>query len=261
MTIVRCGYHDGKYNDAPHLHQFSELIWVFAGELEMTVDGDTVTATAGQVILVPPFSVHSFRTPEYCRIWICVYSNDFALGFLGNEDLYARWSTPVHTLSDGLVGYLESIRFIDTCLAFDWTDSCCRVVRAAIGAVFEEYLRSVTRVEKTGRENALSRTLIYIGMHYREPITLASVCEAIGYTPCYVSHCFDALGGMNFRTLVNTLRIEYSKILLVTTSFKLIDVALESGFSGERSFFRAFSRIVGMTPGEYRRNGMKGRTA
>ena len=30
-----------------------------------------------------------------------------------------------------------------------------------------------------------------------------------------------------------------------------LDAALESGFETERSFYRAFRKITGMTPGEY----------
>jgi AraC-like DNA-binding protein len=34
----------------------------------------------------------------------------------------------------------------------------------------------------------------------------------------------------------------------------MIDIALECGYANERSFYRAFSRVTGMTPGEYRKS-------
>ena len=59
---------------------------------------------------------------------------------------------------------------------------------------------------------------------------------------------------MNFRTLLNSFRVERSKELLRKTQDKIIDIALECGFSCERSFHRAFLSIMGTTPGEYRKN-------
>ena len=34
----------------------------------------------------------------------------------------------------------------------------------------------------------------------------------------------------------------------------VIDIALECGYENERSFYRAFLRVTGMTPGEYRKS-------
>ena len=34
----------------------------------------------------------------------------------------------------------------------------------------------------------------------------------------------------------------------------MIDIAFECGFANERSFYRAFQSVTGMTPGEYRRS-------
>jgi transcriptional regulator GlxA family with amidase domain len=67
-----------------------------------------------------------------------------------------------------------------------------------------------------------------------------------------MSQCLSTLPDINFRFLLNSLRVDHAKMLLVTTELKIIDVALESGFSNERTMQRAFRDILGMTPAEYR---------
>src|SRR5690348_15539524 len=46
---------------AAHRHPYPEVFVVRAGELTFTVDGDPVTAHAGQVVVVPAGATHGFR--------------------------------------------------------------------------------------------------------------------------------------------------------------------------------------------------------
>jgi mannose-6-phosphate isomerase-like protein (cupin superfamily) len=46
----------------PHFHeQHVDSFYVLEGEVELTVDGETVRARAGEFVHVPPGVVHSFR--------------------------------------------------------------------------------------------------------------------------------------------------------------------------------------------------------
>ena len=101
--------------------------------------------------------------------------------------------------------------------------------------------------------NTLSKILIYMSEHFREDISQQTLGRALGYHPRYISNCFDAIPNLNFRGMLNSLRIEYAKHLLLSTDLSIADIAVDSGFSGERSFHRAFMSIVGITPGQYRR--------
>ena len=73
--VFRCGHVDGAHNSGDHIHQFCEFILVREGEIEITVDGRTYKAKAGDIAVIPPFSIHSFYTPERVVQLICVCSN------------------------------------------------------------------------------------------------------------------------------------------------------------------------------------------
>ena len=53
------------------------------------------------------------------------------------------------------------------------------------------------------------------------------------------------------------LRIEKAKEILNTTHYRVLDVALQVGYSNCSSFVRAFKAVAGVTPHEYRRLGRK----
>ena len=50
------------------------------------------------------------------------------------------------------------------------------------------------------------------------------------------------------------LRVEHSKKLLANRRLKIETVGLESGFSSRFHFIRAFQRVTGQTPKDYRRH-------
>ena len=52
--------------------------------------------------------------------------------------------------------------------------------------------------------------------------------------------------------LVNSLRVDVAKELLVDTDMKIIDIGKECGYNNEKSFYRAFRSITDTTPREYR---------
>ena len=254
-SSVKSTYHEGRYECAERIHQFPEIVSVIEGSVEITVDGVTETANAGDIAVITPFRAHSFHTPDHCKIWIGVVSSDFAEDFISGDALHLCGERAVFTPSLSLSNYVTA-HFpdrSDTQTIVDKDSVKYRSIKALVYAVLEEYIRTVPQVSaKQMKSPALVSVLLYMGEHFKENIDLSSVSAALGYTPTYVSHCISAIPNINFRKLLNSLRIDHSKLLLISKEFKLIDIALECGFTSERTFYRAFSEIVGITPTEYR---------
>ena len=79
----------------------------------------------------------------------------------------------------------------------------------------------------------------------------ADVATALGVRLDEVSRCINSYA-FNFSQFVNGYRIEYAKqLMLRKQGIKMTQVAIESGFSNETTFFRTFKNIVGMTPSEW----------
>ena len=58
--------------------------------------------------------------------------------------------------------------------------------------------------------------------------------------------------GLTYSDLIDVVRFESAKKLLRDTEFKIIDVALSLGYSEPASFTRAFRRLSGVAPRQYR---------
>ncbi len=261
--IIRSGIHEGKYCFGDHIHQFCELVLVLDGEIEMTVNGKTEIARAGDITVITPFAIHSFNTPEYSKIHIAVISDSFIVNNITPEELYSKRERATFTPSSELLSFLNARGYIDLCLTQLGKrndNNYLHKVSSLIYLIFSEYFNTVPAVGDSAGKNALSTILIYMTEHFTEDLTLESVGAALGYSPKYVSNCVSGLSGFNFRRLLNSLRVEYAKNLLINQRhITVLDVALRCGFSNERSFHRAFLEIVGITPAVYRRTKTVGK--
>ena len=257
VHVIRSGIHDGKYCFGDHIHQFAELVWVLDGEIEMTVNGRTELAKKGDFTVISPFAIHSFYTPEYSKIHIAVISDSFIVDRITPDELYRERQSAVFTPSDELCDFLDKKGYIELCLSQLGKrddNNYLHSISSLIYLIYTEYFNTVPAQIGFSSKNALSSILIYMTEHFTEDLTLENVGAALGYSPKYVSNCVASLPGFNFRRLVNSLRIEYAKNLLINqTHLTVLDVAMRCGFSNERSFHRAFLDIVGTTPAVYRR--------
>lgn len=84
-------------------------------------------------------------------------------------------------------------------------------------------------------------------------LRLSDVAAAVGSNNTYVSACINGQLGISFTTLVTRYRVQHAQELLrQKPSLRPSEVAFASGFSSERSFFRCFKAVTGLTPSEWR---------
>jgi AraC family transcriptional regulator, melibiose operon regulatory protein len=103
----------------------------------------------------------------------------------------------------------------------------------------------------TGR---IARITRFIALHYREPISVADVARGAGLHPKYLMRVFKKQCGVGVWEYLTRLRVSHAQRLLITTDAKVLDVAMESGFSSAAPFYAAFAaRTGGIRPLAYRR--------
>jgi len=108
------------------------------------------------------------------------------------------------------------------------------------------------------RENHSNKELIrdvkaYIEQHYDDPnLSLVQITERFGIK--YVSQFFKDEIGEKFSEYVARVRMEKAKSLLMETEDSVQEIASRVGYSHSFSFIRMFKRMVGMTPGDYRKD-------
>jgi AraC family transcriptional regulator len=98
------------------------------------------------------------------------------------------------------------------------------------------------------------RLVEYIEAHLDGSLTLKELADCAAYSPSHFSRLFRETFHMGPHRFVLNLRIERAKALLTRRDHSILEVALLCGFQTQQHFARIFRQLVGITPGEYRRN-------
>jgi len=88
-----------------------------------------------------------------------------------------------------------------------------------------------------------------------QPWTVAGLAAAAGMSRSAFAVRFKELVGETPLEYLTRWRVYHAARLLREGDKKLIDVAHSIGYDSDGAFNKAFKRIMGATPGDYRRNG------
>jgi AraC family transcriptional regulator len=89
--------------------------------------------------------------------------------------------------------------------------------------------------------------------HLSERVSLIELAEDCGLSRSYFAHAFKATTGVAPLQWQMRKRIEYARELLLKTSSSIAEISEQCGFADQSHFTRTFVRIVGTTPGRWRR--------
>lgn len=83
-------------------------------------------------------------------------------------------------------------------------------------------------------------------------LKVTDVAAALGTNSRYVTDCIRACRGITFTQFVNEYRVGYvQQILRQHPDMKVFEAYTQAGFTSERSFFRIFKDVTGMTTTEW----------
>ncbi|MCM3112881.1 AraC family transcriptional regulator [Lederbergia lenta] len=106
--------------------------------------------------------------------------------------------------------------------------------------------RDITKTE------LLKRVLQYIEKHYKQKITVLELASQIQMSEGHFSRFFKSLVRMTPMEYINNIRISKACILIEKTNRKMLDIALDVGFTNQSYFIRLFKKQKGCTPKEFK---------
>jgi AraC family transcriptional regulator len=99
----------------------------------------------------------------------------------------------------------------------------------------------------------LRRVTDFMRDNLPDTLQLAQLAAISGLSPSHFGRAFKGSTGLPPHRWHLTLRIERARAMLTEAGASLADVACATGFADQSHFTRVFSKIVGMSPGAWRR--------
>ena len=102
-------------------------------------------------------------------------------------------------------------------------------------------------------ENVSELAIHYMKENMEKHLSLQDIADQIGYSPSHFSLLFKKKTGHSPLTYFNLLKIQQSCQLLDTTDMKINQICYKIGIEDTYYFSRLFSKVMGMSPREYKK--------
>lgn len=225
-----------------HFHGNYELVYVFDGKTKITINGTQDTLLQGEIILIPPYTVHSLEI-DNAKTWVGVFSEDHIVSY-SKKYKYIRSSK--FTLSNEVEQILKSQLF------FEGTPDRFMLI-SCLYMVCNECIKNATSHKSEQNYEFISGVVNYIHNNIENNISLIDVATSMNYEQHYFSCLFHQYFSMNFKNFVNFFRFEKACTLLAQEKYTITYVAESCGFGSIRNFNRVFKKLGGCTPKEYKK--------
>ena len=89
--------------------------------------------------------------------------------------------------------------------------------------------------------------------YYLNDLNINDISDKLEVTSSYLSKLLKKETGLSFIDYLTNIRIKKAMYIMEDPTIKIYDVAELVGYSNQHYFCRAFKRVVGFSPTEYKR--------
>lgn len=270
-SLYNCIIPDLFANVPMHWHEEFEINYVVEGNGQILIDGETYTVATGDLLIIPPNTLHAaFSQPEQRLHYKALV---FSHALLGTESKDRSSLYCIYPLINGKLKINYHIAQINTLFPSLYeavTDAltCANeslalsdlLLKSSLLKMFYYIEKESSFIEKEDSNpvsgDSIRPALSFMESHYSEPITIENLANCCNLSPSYFMSCFKKIAGISAMEHLTQLRILNACETLINTNATVAEIALNNGFLNLSNFNRMFKKHVGTTPSEYRKMNM-----
>lgn len=136
----------------------------------------------------------------------------------------------------------------------DWAWTC-RIRRYLLQTIYllDDIYMEQWHEQQEGKISPVDKALNYIHTNYASCIELSDLCNIVGVNRTKLNQNFKNRTGTTVIKYLNQYRISIARQALIHTDLKLEELAEALGYRYSSYFITQFTKIVGMTPSEFRK--------
>ena len=251
-----------------HWHNFPQIWYVSKGEVMLTVADKSFRAKAGSCVFVPAYSTHSLdEARSGCEVYVISFTDAMFGGFDDEYFLAGKHPHINRRLINTLTELSPEERAEATQLVGEMRTELLKgrgrnpaKVSLAIITLLERMANRRkdrgSHIVEYNRITEMSKIVGDITANISKKLTIESVCTKYNMSQSTFVREFKKATGMSFVQMILSVRVRHACQQLRYTKKKIILIADELGFYDESHFTHAFSSIIGISPAQYRADGI-----
>ncbi|WP_165279994.1 AraC family transcriptional regulator [Paenibacillus protaetiae] len=245
-----------QFENTPHTHEGQYQVTIpTRGTCHFTHENKRMDLGEGDMLLLQPSDRHCFHIGDDASVLIII-ANEKAL-----FDSPSQAQEEVYVRKRIRPSYAKSL--FREWMGRTGADSGEWLAEQEAEASLLEQLRQLVEAGKAGGmdggpdlqapwDRHIARAAEYIRAHYAEPLTIDELAAVALQSRYHFIRSFKAAVGLTPYQYVLRIRMEEAKRLLRQTAGTATEISFRLGFSAPSQFYRAFEKLVGVTPEQYR---------
>lgn len=252
-----------------HWHEFMEICFVMQGCGHYQIEGRSFPVSKGDIVIINGIEKHRVTYQPEAPLFETVLHFDAAIlrsqgclpsdneflglfgkgyGFLNRPLLDEETRSMLFELARNMLEeYLEKKPFFEMVIKAQLISLAAHLLRAGGLSRMDER----ARLSQKKQIDQLNLILNHIQDQFTGDLRMEQVARLFHMNPSYFSTYISKNLGISFTEYVTRLRIHEAVRLLKDGGRNSTEIAYASGFSSTSSFYAAFRRITGTTPGSY----------
>lgn len=245
-----------------HSHDYYEFFLITRGSCNHIVNGGTQNLSEGALVFIRPDDIHAYDYDgsgdcEFINIPCATKAIEQAFAYLGGETFAVRYLTPpmppVAILSQmERENYIADYEKLKVLISLD-KPYARLFLKSMVVETFTHYFLTGQKIDTGSLPVWLGDLLA--GMQKKENFTagLSRMYELAQRSPGHLNRAFRQYLKTTPTAYINSLRLGYAKVLLLTTEQSIVDIAFESGFDNLSHFYHLFRAEFSSTPSDLRK--------
>ncbi|WP_053376420.1 response regulator [Paenibacillus sp. FJAT-27812] len=92
----------------------------------------------------------------------------------------------------------------------------------------------------------------FVNKHLSGDVSLTAIADEVHFNPSYLSRYYKKSTGHNLLEFIQSTKLNVAIDLMMTTTLKLNEIAIRTGFDSPSYFTTFFKKMTGLSPQEYR---------
>lgn len=251
-----------------HSHPYHEYVYMVGGKAQYHISGSRYELHPGELMLIPPETVHVGYYDTYDRL-ILQIDDAFWHRTLELTGLTALG----HTLPDapmivdasaaykwGVRGLIEQAAAAAGIPALPEREMMYHALLTQLALVIRQFIAENAIGKPAATSPLVALAVDYLQEHFREAdLSVGRLAEYTYVSREHLSRVFKEYTSQSVHSYLTSLRMQSCR-QDIAQGKSILDACLGNGFSNYSSFLKAFRKIYGITPQEYRtqlRSAMK----
>ncbi|WP_040209172.1 AraC family transcriptional regulator [Neobacillus jeddahensis] len=255
LWLAKSEYPSGS-SLTPHKHEYYQIYYVISGEGDFIVGNETVKMGRGMYLFTRPNDIHGISNSRdvdgkplrMLEVKYVVFDNEFQES-LNQIPIVCQGSDTIEEMLE--LVFKEGIDTLPWYLEI--------ATHTFIAALY--YMIRFQRIEISAnpqKSKVVDQIKENIQENYKNEISLDQLAQYVGHSKNYICKTFKENTGMTINLYLNKLRIDKAAELLVNTNLDIAEISNDVGYNNIYHFIKTFKKLVGTSPGNFRKNELSG---